>query len=46
MDQSKDVETWRPLGTFPLDAEGFIDLTNLADNRVVADAVLLVPKEK
>ena len=42
-DQSKDFQTWRPLGTFTLAADGYIDLDNSGGKRVVADAVLLTP---
>jgi hypothetical protein len=45
-DQSNGFESWHTLGTFPLGAKGFIELDNRADNRVVADALLLAPAEE
>jgi len=44
VDQSVGDGSWHALGTFPLDADSYLELSDAAtENSVAVDAVLLAP---
>lgn len=45
VDQRDNGGAWQLLGSFALDAESTVRLTNDADGHIIADAILLVPED-
>lgn len=43
LDQNNDVIRWKSLGTFTIDKDSSIEVSNKGDNNVVADALALIP---